>query len=127
MPLVLLAALLVAALALVPLVDDALSAIALAGVAMAGAGGLYVLATAEMLANVPTLLVSRAGGCAVAVQSIAYIFFAPAIGAVLDRTQSYTPAMMVVGLLALPASLLWALWPTRTARQPGGPRPAPAS
>jgi ACS family hexuronate transporter-like MFS transporter len=114
--LVFLGALLVGALAYVPYVNDALMATVLACVAMVGAGAIHVLATTDMLARVPAHMAMRAGGATASGQALAYVFSAPIVGAVLDRSQSYTPVMYAVGLLALPGAILWVLWPSSTLR-----------
>jgi ACS family hexuronate transporter-like MFS transporter len=106
-------AVLAAALAIVPFVGGPVAAVLLGGVAMLGGGALYLLATEDMLGRLPTGLVSRAGGCTAAAQSIAHILFAPAIGAVLDRTRSYTLVLVVLGLMVVPGAIAWAMWPVR--------------
>src|SRR5262249_4035261 len=60
-------------LALVPLAPNASVALMLLGVASCGGGGVYVLATADMLARVPVDRTSSAGGVTAGAQSLAYI------------------------------------------------------
>jgi hypothetical protein len=94
----------------VPLVRSPVSAVLLGGIALFGGGGLYVLATSDMLSRLPASVVGRAGGCTAAAQSFSHIVFAPAIGAIVDRTHSYTHVLVGLGFLCLPGAIAWCLW-----------------
>ena len=109
--LLLLSAALAALLALAPLAPSPAVAIAIFGAAGCGGGGIYVLVTADMLSRVPLGKTSSAGGMTAAAQSLAHIAAAPLVGMAIDRTHSYTTAMVVLGLVVLPTSAAFALWP----------------
>jgi ACS family hexuronate transporter-like MFS transporter len=87
----------------------------LLGVAAAGAGGLYTLLTAEMMARIDPALISTAGGLTAAAQSLAYVLLNPAVGRWVDRTQSFDGPLVAIGAIVLPGTLAWVLWPTPTA------------
>jgi MFS transporter, ACS family, aldohexuronate transporter len=107
---------LAATLALVPLTRSPVVAVILGGLSMAGGGAIYTVGTADMLKRVWPDVVARAGGCTAAAQSLSHVLFAPAVGAVLDRTHTYTPVLVTLGLLPLPGVLVWTLWPMRPVR-----------
>ena len=102
---------LASALALVPFVHDPVIAVILGGIAMAGGGACYVVATADMLRRVDPRAASRAGGFTAASQSLAHIIAGPLIGAVVDRTHSYTSVLIVLGLMIVPGAIAWIAWP----------------
>jgi predicted MFS family arabinose efflux permease len=99
-----------------PLAPSPGIAIALFGAAACGAGGIYVLVTADMLSRVPTDKTSSAGGMTAAAQSLAHIVASPLLGMSIDRTHGYTTALVVLGLVVLPTSLAFALWPGMRSR-----------
>ncbi len=103
--------------ALVPWMPNATWGTFVAGVAMIGAGGLYGLPTADMMARVRPEISARAGGCTASAQSLSIIIAAPSVGAVLDRTHSYSLALVGVAALLLPAWAIWARWPMRPPRE----------
>lgn len=105
------AALLAATLALAPLAGDANTAIALFAMSAAGGGGIYVLVTADMLSRVPIDKTSSAGGMTAAAQSLAHIVAAPLLGRAIDRTHGYSEVLVALGLLVLPTTLAFVLWP----------------
>jgi ACS family hexuronate transporter-like MFS transporter len=107
------AALLSAALALVPLAGSAWGAVVFASVSMAGGGGLYALLTSEMLANIDRRLLSSAGGLTAATQSLVHIVASPLVGAVVDRTHSYDGVLVTLGLLVVPAVACWHALPQK--------------
>ncbi|MEO8699847.1 MAG: MFS transporter [Kofleriaceae bacterium] len=108
--LVAIAMMLAAAIGLLPLVDDPWPATALLGVAMAGGGALYTLVTADLLARMPAASVSSAGGLLAAAPSFALIVLGPLVGEAVDHYHHYDGATIVIGLLAIPGSLVWIAW-----------------
>ena len=88
------------------------------GVSAAGGGGVYVIVTGDMLSRVPAGRVSTSGGLTAAAQSLSHIVVNPLMGKVIDRTHSYAGVLVTLGLVVVPTSLVFALWPMRT-RDPG--------
>lgn len=109
------AALLAACIALAPLAEGPNTAIALFGLSAAGGGGIYVLVTADMLSRVPVDKTSSAGGMTAGAQALAHIIAAPLMGRSIDRTHGYTQVLVTLGLLVLPTTLAFVLWPANTA------------
>ena len=109
--LLVLSAALAALLALAPLAPSPAVAIAIFGAAGCGGGGIYVLVTADMLSRVPLGKTSSAGGMTAAAQSLAHIAAGPLVGMAIDRTHSYTIALVALGLVVIPTSAAFALWP----------------
>lgn len=97
-------------MALVPLAPGPWSAVAIAGVALAGGGGLFALLTADMLMRVQPSVVSTAGGITAAAQSLAYIVVNPIIGATVQSSGSYVPALVGVSVWVVPGCLVWLAW-----------------
>lgn len=88
---------------------------------MAGGGGLYALATSDMMARVPPGAVSTAGGITAAAQSLTYIVLNPLLGRYLDGGGAYQHILLALGLWVLPGSLLWVLWvPASWREEPQG-------
>jgi MFS transporter, ACS family, hexuronate transporter len=110
--LLLTAAVLGSMLALSPFAPSPGVAMALFGAAACGGGGVYVLVTADMLARVPPSRTSSAGGMTAAAQSIALVAANPLIGLSVDRTHDYVVATVALGLMVLPATLVFLLWPS---------------
>ncbi len=108
-PLVLLAALLETTLVLVPYAPGHLAAVAMIAVASAGGGGLYTLATADMMARVDPARVAMAGGLTAAAQSLTYVVMNPIVGRSIDTTHSYDASLVLLGGVALPGAVLWTL------------------
>ncbi|MEA2749547.1 MAG: transporter, family, hexuronate transporter [Myxococcales bacterium] len=106
-----LAAALAALLVLAPLAPSPVIAMAIFGAAGCGGGGIYVIVTADMLSRVPLSKTSSAGGMTAAGQSLAHIAAGPLVGMAIDRTHSYSIALIALGLLVLPTSAAFALWP----------------
>jgi ACS family hexuronate transporter-like MFS transporter len=96
--------------ALIPLQRAPLPAVILMSIAMAGGGGLYALATADMLARVPPGVVSSAGGITAAAQSIAHIVANPLIGRTVKAYDSYTPIILALTAWILPGAIAWLVW-----------------
>ena len=112
--LVAVAAALTALVALIPLAPregGAWGAMAIASLALAGGGGLFALATADILAPVPAGSVSAAGGVTAAAQSLAYIASSLLIGWSVDRTHSYRASLLALGGWVLPGCLVWLFVP----------------
>jgi ACS family hexuronate transporter-like MFS transporter len=114
--LLLCAAALGSVLALAPLAPSPGVAMLAFGAAAAGGGGIYVIATADMLARVPLGRTSSASGMTAAAQSLAHIVASPLVGRSVDRTHGYSVAMIVLGLAAIPTSLAFVLWPSMRKR-----------
>ncbi len=100
-------AFLMVALALVPRVSSPAVATLLCAIGLTGGGAVYTLLTSEMLARVDRSMTATAGGMTAAAQSIAQIVTAPLVGRSVDRTGSYTHSLVVLGLLALPFTVVW--------------------
>jgi ACS family hexuronate transporter-like MFS transporter len=98
-------------LTLAPLAPSPAIAMAIFGAAGCGGGGIYVLVTADMLSRVPLAKTSSAGGMTAAAQSLAHIAAAPLVGMAIDRTHSYAVALVALGLIVLPTTAAFALWP----------------
>jgi cyanate permease len=81
----------------------------IAAVSLAGGGGLFSLATAEMMAQVPATRISAAGGITAAVQSLAYIVANPLIGLSVDHSKSYTPIFLALTAWVIPGTVGWLL------------------
>jgi ACS family hexuronate transporter-like MFS transporter len=111
--LVLCAALLEGTLALAPNVSEAWQAMVVVGLAAAGGGGLYTLLTADMMSRIDPARVSAAGGLTAAAQSLVYVVLNPLVGRWVDRAHSFDLPMVLLGLIALPGAIAWALWPMR--------------
>jgi cyanate permease len=59
---------------------------------------------------------SVAGGLTAAAQSLAYVVANPIVGKVHDATQSYTPILIVLGVINVPGAIAWVLWPVERKR-----------
>jgi predicted MFS family arabinose efflux permease len=105
--LVALAAALGTTLAAVPSADGPVVGILLASVAMMGAGGLYTLATSDMLAHTPREAVPATSGLTTVTQSLVYITASPLIGKVVEHFGNYDWVMVGAGLWVLPCALFW--------------------
>jgi MFS family permease len=107
---------LAALLMFAPLAPSPEIAVAIFGAAAAGGGGIYVLVTADMMSRVPLGRTSVAGGMTAAAQSLAHIVASPLVGMAIDRTHSYGSALFALGLVVVPTSLAFALWPGMRSR-----------
>lgn len=101
------------ALVAMPSAPGPVSAMLVAGLAMAGGGGLFAILSSDMLARVPGRLVSSACGLTAAAQSLAYIIANPLVGRSVDRWQSFTPALIALGLCVIPGCAIWIAWVPR--------------
>src|SRR5262249_30743787 len=95
-----------ASIGLFPLAHTPWQAMAFALLALAGAGGLYTLVTADLLARISSETVSFAGGVIAGAQLLALIIMSPIVGASVRATDSYTNATITLGLWVLPGSLI---------------------
>lgn len=89
-----------------PLTVSALCCLSLVGV-----GGALAVVTGQLIASVPSTLVSSSmaiGGAAA--QSLALIIAMPLIGTAVDRTGSYVPALLSIAASALIGAGLWLSW-----------------
>ncbi|MCS6898359.1 MAG: MFS transporter [Myxococcales bacterium] len=89
---------------------------------MAGGGGLFAVATADMMARVPPGSVSTAGGITAAAQSLTYIVLNPLLGRYLDGGGTYQAILLALGFWVLPGSVLWVLWVPASWREEGSSR-----
>jgi hypothetical protein len=115
------AALLAASLALVPLVPGALLCVLVASVAMMGAGGLYTLATSDLLAHTRAGTVPVATGLTTLTQCLAYIVVSPIIGRTVERFGHYDAVMIGAGLWVLPGCAFWLVHASRRGRRRAAP------
>jgi ACS family hexuronate transporter-like MFS transporter len=93
-----------------PFAGGPLAVLLVASVSLSGGGGLFALATTEMMARVPSRQVSAAGGITAAAQSLAYIVANPLIGRSIQSSGSYTSAFLVLTAWVLPGCGVWLLW-----------------
>lgn len=100
-----------ASLAFAPLAPSPTIAIALCAASACGGGGIYALVSSDMLARVPIERTSVAGGMTAAAQSLAHIVCGPLVGLSIDRTHSYTTALVALGLMVPPTMLAFLYWP----------------
>jgi ACS family hexuronate transporter-like MFS transporter len=105
------AMLLGASLALVPLTRSPEAAIALFAASACGGGGIFVLVTADTLARVPVERTSAVGGMTAAAQSLAHVVASPLIGWTIDRTHGHDTALVALGLIVIPTTLAFVAWP----------------
>jgi ACS family hexuronate transporter-like MFS transporter len=82
-------------------------AVTVLGLAMAGAGAIYTLTLAEIMAHTPPQFVSFAGGTVAGAQSVILIITSPLIGASIDHWHSYSVAIVATTLWLIPGALLW--------------------
>jgi MFS transporter, ACS family, hexuronate transporter len=101
------AACLCMAMTLVPMMYGPGACILVASVAMLGAGGLYTLATSDMLAHTPRPLVASTAGMTTVAQSLIYIVASPILGKCVQISGHYHWVMIGAGLWVLPWTLLW--------------------
>jgi predicted MFS family arabinose efflux permease len=105
--LVLVAATLAMLLAAVPLAHGPVACVMIASLAMGGAGGLYTLATSDMLAFAPRGSVPATTGVTTFTQSLVYIVVSPIIGKLVESSGNYRWVMVGAGLWVLPGCLYW--------------------
>jgi len=94
-------------MAAVPYAHGPVTCILISSLAMCGAGGLYTLATSDMLAFAPRGSVPATTGLTTLTQSLVYIIVSPIIGKVVELSGNYRWVMVGAGLWVLPGSLFW--------------------
>jgi ACS family hexuronate transporter-like MFS transporter len=105
--LMVLAMLLCVLLAAVPFAHGPRDCTIVASLAMMGAGGLYTLATSDMLAHTPRRAVTAATGFTTLTQSLVYIIVSPIIGKLVEHFGNYRWVMIYAGLWVLPGCIFW--------------------
>jgi ACS family hexuronate transporter-like MFS transporter len=100
---------LAASMALAPLVRGASASAMIVGVAAMGAGALYTILTADMMARVDPGHVSTAGGLTAAAQSLSYVVLSPMVGRWVDRFGSFDGPLVLFGVVAPLGALGWSL------------------
>jgi MFS family permease len=83
------------------------AAVGMFGIAMAGGGVVYTLVTSDLLGRMPANAISFAGGMIAAAQSLIHIIVNPLVGDSLDRTHSYTPALVATAVWVVPGCIVW--------------------
>jgi ACS family hexuronate transporter-like MFS transporter len=101
------AALLAVSFAAVPLAHGPRLCVFIASLAMAGSGGLYTLATSDMLVHARAGTIPVATGLTTLTQSIVYIIVSPLIGAIVQHFGNYQWVMVGAGLGILPGYAYW--------------------
>ena len=97
-------------LALLPQVTTPWQSMVLMGIANAGGGGMYTIATSDLLSRMPPTAVSFAAGLLACAQSLAYVIIFPLIGRAVDQLGNYDAVGITLGLWALPGGVAWLLW-----------------
>jgi ACS family hexuronate transporter-like MFS transporter len=106
-----------ATLALVPLTNGPAQAVALFAVSACGGGGLYALVTADMLSRVPVDRTSAAGGMTAGAQSLAHIIASPLVGWAIDRTHGYAAPLVGLGVVVIPTTIAFVAWPVAVSKR----------
>jgi predicted MFS family arabinose efflux permease len=101
------AAILCSIITVVPLEYGPATCVLVASAAMLGAGGLYTLATSDMLAHTPRQSVPSTAGFTTLVQSLVYVVASPIIGKSVEYFGNYDWVMVGAGLWVLPLALVW--------------------
>jgi predicted MFS family arabinose efflux permease len=101
------AALMTLPIALVPLAHDVWPCVLLASVSMAGAGGLYTLATTDMLARTPRGSIPTTTGLTTLTQCGVYMIVNPLIGRAVEYFHSYAWVMVAAGAWVIPGCAYW--------------------
>jgi ACS family hexuronate transporter-like MFS transporter len=96
--------------ALMPYTAGPATAMLLASMSLVGGGGLYALATTDVMARVRPEVVSTVGGLCAATQSLAYIVANPLIGWGVAVTKGYTQVILLLTAWVAPGCLGFLLW-----------------
>ena len=110
--------------AVVPFMNGPWPCILIASLSMAGAGGLYSLATSDMLAHAGRGTIPATTGLTTFTQSLVYILVSPIIGNVVVRSGSYDWVMIGAGLWAIPGCLYWLIAASKDRRGVAASRPS---
>ena len=94
-------------MAAVPLAHHPVTCVVIASLAMCGAGGLYTLATSDMLAFAPRGSVPATTGLTTFTQSLVYIIVSPIIGKMVELSGNYRGVLIGAGLWVLPGCVFW--------------------
>jgi predicted MFS family arabinose efflux permease len=94
-------------IALVPLGKTPTQCIAIAGIAMAGAGGLYSLATSDLLAHAARGTIPATTSFTTLTQSLVYIVVNPIIGKTVQHFGNFDWVMTAAGLWVIPGCVYW--------------------
>jgi ACS family hexuronate transporter-like MFS transporter len=105
-------------MAAVPLAHGTLACIIIASLAMCGAGGLYTLATSDMLAFAPRGSVPATTGLTTLTQSLVYIVVSPIIGKSVEMSGNYRDVLVGAGLWVLPGCVFWLIHASLTRVKP---------
>jgi ACS family hexuronate transporter-like MFS transporter len=97
-------------IAIVPSAQTSWLAVVWSGVSLIGAGGLYAILTADLLARVPATATGAATGFMAASQSISHVIANPSIGLIAQNTGGYTWVCTALALWLLPLALIWLVW-----------------
>jgi hypothetical protein len=101
------AAVMATLLAVVPFAHSPRTCVLIASLAMMGSGGLYTLATNDMLANAPRGTVPAMASFTTLTQSLVYIIVSPIIGKVVDHFGNYMWVMIGAGFWVVPGCVYW--------------------
>jgi MFS family permease len=101
------AALMTLPIAFVPLAHDVWPCVLLASLSMAGAGGLYTLATTDMLARTHRGSIPTTTGLTTLTQCGVYMIVNPLIGRTVEHFHSYALVMVAAGVWVIPGCLYW--------------------
>jgi hypothetical protein len=107
------ATVLAAATALLRYAVTPMQGMAIMSIGIVGAGGMYTLIVADLLAHTKSDRVGRTSGYLPAAQSLAVVIASPLIGASVHASASYAPSALGLGLWTLPGAAAWLLWRTR--------------
>lgn len=105
--LVICATLLGSLIALAPASNSPVLGVVFGSIAMMGAGGLYTLATSDMLAHAPREAVAAITGLTTVTQSVVYIVASPIIGRIVQDFGNYDRVMIAAGVWVFPCALIW--------------------
>jgi predicted MFS family arabinose efflux permease len=112
------AALLALSFAAVPLGHDPRTCVLIASLAMAGCGGLYTLATSDILVHTRAGTVPVATSLTTLTQSLVYIVVSPLIGVIVQHFGNYDAVIIGAGLAILAGSGYWLAHASRSDRAP---------
>jgi len=105
--LVILATLFASIIATTPLSTNPMLSTLIGSISMMGAGGLYTLATSDMLAHAPREAVAAITSLTTVTQSVMYILASPVIGRIVEHFGNYNWVMIAAGAWVFPCALIW--------------------